>query len=66
MREFQVGDYVMRQADTLKDIEKLEATWEGPYKTVTILAGGNYELEEGKWNFLSCSWPVGHLKKCYA
>ncbi|CAA0817909.1 P-loop containing nucleoside triphosphate hydrolases superfamily protein, partial [Striga hermonthica] len=35
-RRFQVGDLVLKRADALKHVGKLEANWEGPY-TVTRL-----------------------------
>ncbi|KAL0440227.1 UNVERIFIED_CONTAM: hypothetical protein Slati_2505700 [Sesamum latifolium] len=31
-RSFQVGDLVLRRADALKPVGKLDPTWEGPYK----------------------------------
>lgn len=48
-REFQVEYLVMRQADALKDVGKLEATWEGPYKVIAIWADLT-SLKMGKGN----------------
>ncbi|KAK6145185.1 hypothetical protein DH2020_022005 [Rehmannia glutinosa] len=45
-RNFQVGDLVLRQADTLKKRDKLESNWEGPYMVVKVIRGGAYELED--------------------
>ncbi|KAL0408051.1 UNVERIFIED_CONTAM: hypothetical protein Sradi_1739500 [Sesamum radiatum] len=36
-RSFQVGDLVLRRADALKSIGKLDPTWEGPYKITSII-----------------------------
>lgn len=49
-RKSGVGDGVLRQAGALKKTRKLEANWEGPYKVITVLSGGAYELadEEGR------------------
>lgn len=38
-RKFGVGDWVLRQADALKNTGKLEANWVGPYKIITVLSG---------------------------
>lgn len=35
--EFQVGDLVLRQADALQNINKLEAIWELPYTITKVL-----------------------------
>ncbi|KAL0444467.1 UNVERIFIED_CONTAM: hypothetical protein Slati_2169400 [Sesamum latifolium] len=43
---FQVGDLVLRRVDTLKPVEKLDPTWEGPYKVTGIIDRGAYELED--------------------
>ncbi|KAL0415764.1 UNVERIFIED_CONTAM: hypothetical protein Slati_3408300 [Sesamum latifolium] len=39
-RKFQVGDLVLRRADALKPIGKLDPTWEGPYKVTSVLGKG--------------------------
>ncbi|KAL0462458.1 UNVERIFIED_CONTAM: hypothetical protein Slati_0133400 [Sesamum latifolium] len=39
-RSFQVGDLVLRRADALKPIGKLDPTWEGPYKVTSIIGRG--------------------------
>lgn len=44
-RRFEVGDWVLRQGDAFKKkTGKMEANWEGPYKVITVLTGGAYEL----------------------
>ncbi|KAL0401757.1 UNVERIFIED_CONTAM: hypothetical protein Slati_4205600 [Sesamum latifolium] len=45
-RSFQVGDLVLRRADALKPLGKLDPTWEGPYKITGIIGRGAYELED--------------------
>lgn len=57
---------MLRQADALLDVGKLEATWEGPYKVIRVLRGGSYELEDMKGKKLPRPWHVSHLKKYYA
>lgn len=47
-RGFAVGDQVLRQADALKTTGKLEANWEEPYKVISVLKGGAYELADKK------------------
>ncbi|KAI3445131.1 hypothetical protein Pfo_001796 [Paulownia fortunei] len=65
IRNFQVGDLVLRRADTLKQTNKLEANWEGPYKVTQVIAGGAYELEDEKRKKVSRPWNICHLKKFY-
>lgn len=55
----------MRHADALKDIGKLEANQEGPYKVVVIQQGGAYELEDGKGKCLAHPYAYWHIKKYY-
>lgn len=42
---------------------KLEANWEGPYKVITVLTGGAYELMDEEGRRLARTWNVNHLKK---
>ncbi|KAK6163864.1 hypothetical protein DH2020_000728 [Rehmannia glutinosa] len=62
-RNFQVGDLVLRQADALKKINKLESNWEGPYKVVKVIRGGAYELEDLEGHKVLRPWNVCYLKK---
>ncbi|KAK6137733.1 hypothetical protein DH2020_028525 [Rehmannia glutinosa] len=62
-RNFQVGDMVLRRADALKLVGKLEANWEGPYKVVRIAAGGAYELENMAGQKVPRPWNVCHLNQ---
>ncbi|KAL0401635.1 UNVERIFIED_CONTAM: hypothetical protein Slati_4193400 [Sesamum latifolium] len=39
-RSFQVRDLVLRRADALKPIGKLDPTWEGPYKVTSVIGKG--------------------------
>ncbi|KAL0294949.1 UNVERIFIED_CONTAM: hypothetical protein Sradi_6859100 [Sesamum radiatum] len=45
-QSFQVGDLVLRRADALKPIGKLDPIWEGPYKVTGVIGKGAYELED--------------------
>ncbi|KAL8520617.1 hypothetical protein ACS0TY_011236 [Phlomoides rotata] len=45
-RSFQVGDFVLRRANALKNTRKLELNWKGPYKVVQVLHGGAYKLQD--------------------
>ncbi|KAL0403751.1 UNVERIFIED_CONTAM: hypothetical protein Sradi_2015900 [Sesamum radiatum] len=45
-QSFQVGDLVLRRADALKPIGKLDPTWEGLYKVTSVIGKGAYELED--------------------
>ncbi|KAI3465894.1 hypothetical protein Pfo_022557 [Paulownia fortunei] len=65
IRNFQVGDLVLRRADALKQTGKLEANWEGPYKVTRVIARGAYELEDVRGNKIPRPWNICHLKKFY-
>ncbi|KAL0462910.1 UNVERIFIED_CONTAM: hypothetical protein Slati_0178600 [Sesamum latifolium] len=65
-RSFQVGDSVLRRADTLKPIGKLDPTWEGPYKVTSVIGRGAYELEDPEGRPLPRPWNVHNLKKYFA
>ncbi|KAL0411775.1 UNVERIFIED_CONTAM: hypothetical protein Slati_3767200 [Sesamum latifolium] len=64
-RSFQVGDLVLRRADTLKPVGKLDPTWERPYKITGIIGRGAYELEDLDDRPLPRPWNVHNLKKYY-
>ncbi|KAL0355325.1 UNVERIFIED_CONTAM: hypothetical protein Sradi_3979400 [Sesamum radiatum] len=65
-RSFQVGDLVLRRADALKPIGKLDPTWEGPYKVTRVIGKGAYELEDPEGRPLPRPWNVHNLKKYLA
>lgn len=64
-RGFVVGDWVLRQADALKATGKLEANWERPYKVISVLKGGAYELVDKDDVKVPRPWNIGHLKKYF-
>ncbi|KAL0401373.1 UNVERIFIED_CONTAM: hypothetical protein Slati_4167200 [Sesamum latifolium] len=64
-RSFQVGYLVLRRADGLKSIGKLDPTWEGPYKVTSIIGKGAYELEDPEGRPLPRPWNVHNLKKYF-
>ncbi|KZV38776.1 hypothetical protein F511_27129 [Dorcoceras hygrometricum] len=65
-RNFQVGDLVLRRADILKPVAKLDPKWEGPYKVVEIVKAGTYRLQNIYGKILPRPWNVANLKKFYA
>ncbi|KAL0458916.1 UNVERIFIED_CONTAM: hypothetical protein Slati_0518800 [Sesamum latifolium] len=65
-QNFQVGDLVLRRADALKPIGKLDPTWEGSYKVTSVLGKGAYELEDLEGRPLPRPWNVHNLKKYFA
>ncbi|KAL0420243.1 UNVERIFIED_CONTAM: hypothetical protein Slati_3047200 [Sesamum latifolium] len=64
-RSFQVGDLVLRRADTWKPVGKLDPTWEGLYKITGIIGRGVYELEDLDGRPLPRPWNIHNLKKYY-
>ncbi|KAL0361526.1 UNVERIFIED_CONTAM: hypothetical protein Sradi_3837100 [Sesamum radiatum] len=62
-RSFQVGDLVLRRTDALKPVEKLDPTWEGPYKITAIIGRGAYELEDLDSHPLLRPWNIHNLNR---
>ena len=64
-RLLQVGDLVLRRADILKPLGKLDPKWEGPYRVVTARANGSHELEEMNGRRLQRPWNIRNLRRYY-
>ncbi|KAL0386046.1 UNVERIFIED_CONTAM: hypothetical protein Sradi_2998900 [Sesamum radiatum] len=64
-RSFQVGDLVLRRADALKLIGKLDPIWEGHYKVTGIIGKRAYKLEDPEGRPLPRPWNVHNLKKYF-
>ncbi|KAL0400248.1 UNVERIFIED_CONTAM: Transposon Ty3-I Gag-Pol polyprotein [Sesamum radiatum] len=64
-RSFQVGNLVLRRADVLKPVGKLDPVWEGPYKITGIIGKRAYELEDPEGRPLPRPWNVHNLKKYF-
>ena len=64
-RILQVGDLVLRRADILKPLAKLDPKWEGPYKITKARANGSYELEDLEGRRLQRLWNIRNLRKYY-
>ncbi|XP_075507597.1 uncharacterized protein LOC142544433 [Primulina tabacum] len=66
IRDFQVGDLVMKKVNPAGDVGKLEARWEGPYKITRKISSGSFSLENAQGHPLKRPWNVFNLKKYYA
>ncbi|XP_073039031.1 uncharacterized protein [Primulina eburnea] len=66
IRDFQVGDLVMKKFNPAGDVGKLEARWEGPYKITRRVSSGSFYLEDAHGHYLKRPWNVFNLKKYYA
>ncbi|KAL0290131.1 UNVERIFIED_CONTAM: hypothetical protein Sradi_7056700 [Sesamum radiatum] len=64
-RSFQVGDLVLRRADALKPIGKVDPTWEGPYKVTSVIGKGAYELEDLEGRPLPRPWNVSQSQEIF-
>ena len=65
-KDFQIGDLVLRRADILKHIGKLEPNWEGPYKVVKSQVNGSYMLEDLEGIPLQRTWNAKNLRRFYS
>ncbi|XP_075507621.1 uncharacterized protein LOC142544461 [Primulina tabacum] len=66
IRDFQVGDLVMKKVNPAGEVGKLEARWEGPYKITRKVNSGSFYLEDALGRPLKRPWNVFNLKKYYA
>ncbi|XP_075479373.1 uncharacterized protein LOC142520253 [Primulina tabacum] len=66
IRDFQVGDLVMKKVNHAGDVGKLEARWEGPYKITRKVSSGSFYLEDAQRHPLKRPWNVFNLKKYYS
>ncbi|KAL0416498.1 UNVERIFIED_CONTAM: Retrovirus-related Pol polyprotein from transposon TNT 1-94 [Sesamum latifolium] len=46
LRNFQVGDLVLKNVEVSKHGGKLDPSWEGPYKVVEVKKRGTYRLQD--------------------
>ncbi|XP_075486192.1 uncharacterized protein LOC142525788 [Primulina tabacum] len=66
IRDFQIGDLVMKKVNLAGDVGKLEPRWEGPYKITRRVSSGSFYLENAQRHSLKRPWNVFNLKKYYA
>ncbi|KAL2230840.1 UNVERIFIED_CONTAM: hypothetical protein Sindi_1678400 [Sesamum indicum] len=57
----QVGDLVLRRVDASKLVEKLDPTWEDPFKITAAIGRGAYELEDPEGCPISRPWSIRNL-----
>ena len=65
---FLPDDLVLRKVTlSTKELnaEKLDPTWEGPYKVTKVFRPGTYWLEDMNENALPHTWNTEHSKKYY-
>ncbi|PIN02761.1 hypothetical protein CDL12_24723 [Handroanthus impetiginosus] len=60
---FAFNQKVLRRADVVKGLKKLDQTWEGPFRVAGVLPGGAYQLANKQGKILKRPWNVQHLKK---
>ncbi|XP_073312381.1 uncharacterized protein [Primulina huaijiensis] len=66
IRDFQIGDLIMKKVNPAGDVGKLEARWEGPFKITRKVSSRAFYLEDAQGRSLKRPWNVFHLKKYYA
>ncbi|KAL0396295.1 UNVERIFIED_CONTAM: hypothetical protein Scaly_0077900 [Sesamum calycinum] len=63
LRNFQVGDLVLRKAEAFGLVGKLDPKWEEPYKVVEIVNGGAFKVQKIDRKKVPRTWSVANLKK---
>jgi len=62
LRQFQVGDLVMRKAHPYELENKLSSKWTGPFRVTKAKANGSYKLETLEGGPIPRSWNAANLK----
>ncbi|XP_073304550.1 uncharacterized protein [Primulina huaijiensis] len=66
IRDFKVGDLVMKKVNPAGYVGKMEARWERSYRITRKVSSGAFYLEDAQGRSLKRPWNVFHLKKYYA
>ena len=62
LRQFQVGDLVMRKAHPYELENKLSPKWTRPFRVIKAKGNGSYKLETLEGGPIPCSWNAANLK----
>jgi len=62
LRQFQVGDLVMRKAHPYELENKLSPKWTGPFRVTKAKGNGSYKLETLEGGPIPHSWNAANLK----
>ena len=62
LRQFQVGDLVMRKAHPYELENKLSPKWIGPFRVTEAKGNGSYNLETLEEGHIPHSWSAANLK----
>ena len=62
LRQFQVGDLVMRKAHPYELENKLSPKWTGPFRITEAKGNGSYKLETLEGGPIPRSWNAANLK----
>ncbi|XP_073056931.1 uncharacterized protein [Primulina eburnea] len=65
VRDFQIGDLVMKKVNPAGEVGKLEAKWEGSYKIIRRVSPGSFYLEDAQGRSLKRPWNAFNLKQYY-
>ncbi|XP_073024177.1 uncharacterized protein [Primulina eburnea] len=65
IRDFQIGDLVIKKVNPAGEVGKLEVKWEGPYKITRRVSSGSFYLEDAQGRPLKRPWNVFNLKQFY-
>jgi hypothetical protein len=64
-RAFNVGDLVLRLAQSNKGRHKLIAPWEGPYTITEVLQPCTYKLKNANDRIYNNAWNIEQLRRFY-
>jgi hypothetical protein len=65
LREFHVGDLVLRRVQGSKDRHKLSPPWEGPFIIHEVLRPGTYKIQDENGRVVTNAWNIEHLHPFY-
>jgi hypothetical protein len=65
VRDFQVGDLVLRRDQGSKDRHKLSPPWEEPFIVEQVLRPETYKIQYEEGRVVSNTWNIEHLRPFY-
>jgi hypothetical protein len=64
-RTLEVGDLVLRSAQSTKDKHKLTSPWEGPYTIAEVVRPATCRLKDSDNNILTNTWNIEQLRRFF-
>jgi hypothetical protein len=64
-RTLEVGNLVLRRAQSMKDKHKLTPPWKRPYTIVEVVQPDTYRVKDSNDNIMTNTWNIGKLRRFF-